>query len=153
MDFEALLSANLSQKEKFVKFLLTLLIFNDIIKTQVLIKRNTKEDKNFQKFFEYFRRIMMAIEPLSDYVLVKPKEEAEQRVGMIIIPDTAQEKPAEGEIIAVGPGRVAKDGKVIPLEVQIGNKVIYRKHAGTEAKVGEAEYLIIKESDILAIIE
>ena len=94
----------------------------------------------------------MAIEPLSDYVLVKPKEETEARIGMIIIPDTAQEKPAEGEIIAVGPGRVAKDGKIIPLEVQVGNKVIYRKHAGTEAKVGDTEYLIMRESDILAII-
>ena len=95
----------------------------------------------------------MAIEPLSDYILVKPKEEAAEKIGMIIIPDTAQEKPAEGEIIAVGPGKVAKDGKKIPLEVQVGNKVIYGRHAGTEVKVGEAEYLMMKESDIFAIIE
>ena len=95
----------------------------------------------------------MAIVPLSDYVLVKPEEEAEEKIGMIIIPDTAQEKPAEGEIIAVGPGKLAKDGKKIPLEVQVGNKVIYGKHAGTEVKADEAEYLMMRESDIFAIIE
>ena len=95
----------------------------------------------------------MPIEPLADYVLVKPKEETEVKIGTIIIPDTAQEKPAEGTIIAIGPGRVAKDGKKIPLEVQVGNKVIYGKHAGTEVKVGEAEYLVMRESDIFAIIE
>lgn len=95
----------------------------------------------------------MAVEPLSDYVLIKPKDEVEEKVGMIIIPDTAQEKPAEGTIIAVGPGRVAKDGKKIPLEVQAGNKVIYGKHSGTEIKVGRAEYLMMRESDIFAIIE
>jgi chaperonin GroES len=95
----------------------------------------------------------MAIEPLSDYVLVKPKEESEAKIGMIIIPDTAQEKPAEGTIIAVGPGKVAKDGKKIPLELQVGNKVVYSKHSGTEIKVDEAEYLMMRESDIFAIIE
>ena len=95
----------------------------------------------------------MAIEPLSDYVLVKPTDEASEKVGMIIIPDTAQEKPAEGTIIAIGPGRAAKDGKKIPLEVQVGNKVIYGKHSGTEVNVGEAEYLVMRESDIFAIIE
>lgn len=95
----------------------------------------------------------MAVEPLSDYVLIKPKDEAEEKVGMIIIPDTAQEKPAEGTIVAVGPGKVAKDGKKIPLEVQAGNKVIYGKHSGAEIKVGGAEYLMMRESDIFAIIE
>ena len=95
----------------------------------------------------------MPIEPLADYVLVKPKEETEVKIGTIIIPDTAQEKPAEGTIIAVGPGRVTKDGKKIPLEIQVGNKVIYGKHAGTEVKVGETEYLMMRENDIFAIIE
>jgi len=126
---------------------LTLFIFNDIIKTLLAVQYESA------KIFEYFRRIMMAIEPLSDYVLIKPKDEAEEKIGMIIIPDTAQEKPAEGTIIAVGPGKVTKDGEKIPLEVQVGNKVIYGKHSGTEIKVDEAEYLMMKESDIFAIIE
>ena len=95
----------------------------------------------------------MSIEPLADYVLIKPKEEAEEKIGMIIIPDTAQEKPAEGTIIAVGPGKVTKDGKKIPLELRVGNKVLYGKHSGTEIKVDEIEYLMMRESDIFAIIE
>jgi len=125
---------------------LTLLIFNDIIKTSLALFKSAKN-------LEYFRRIMMPIEPLADYVLVKPKEETEVKIGTIIIPDTAQEKPAEGTIIAIGPGRVAKDGKKIPLEVQVGNKVIYGKHSGTEVKAGETEYLMMRENDIFAIIE
>jgi len=93
----------------------------------------------------------MAIKPLGDRVLVRPLNEAEEKVGSIYIPDTAKEKPQEGIIDAVGPG-VHKDGKLIPLEVKVGDKVLYGKYSGTEIKKDGQEYLIVRESDILAII-
>jgi chaperonin GroES len=94
----------------------------------------------------------MKVKPLADRVLVKPLEEMEVKKGNIIIPDTAKERPMQGEIIAAGPGRV-EDGKTVPMEVKKGNRVLYGKYSGTEVTVDEVEYLIMRESDILAIIE
>jgi len=95
----------------------------------------------------------MNIKPLSDRVLVKPLEEEEQIRGGIIIPDTAKEKPQQGEIVAVGPGKVADDGKLLPMHVEAGQIVLYGKYAGTDVKLEGEEYLIMSESDIFGIIE
>ena len=91
--------------------------------------------------------------PLADRVVVKPLEAKEQVHGGIILPDTAVEKPQEGQIVAAGPGRVADDGTRIPMDLKVGDKVIYAKYGGTEIKDGSIEYLILKESDILAKIQ
>lgn len=93
----------------------------------------------------------MKVKPLSDRVLVKPLEEMEMKKGGIIIPDTAKERPMHGEIIEVGPGRV-EDGKKIGMEVKKGDKILYGKYSGTEVTIDEIEYLIMRESDILAIL-
>ena len=92
------------------------------------------------------------IKPLADRVLVKRLEEAEQQIGGIIIPDTAKEKPQEAEVVAVGPGKT-EEGKRIPLEVKVGDKVLIGKYSGTEVKLSGVEYLIMREDDILAIVE
>ncbi|UCC79387.1 MAG: co-chaperone GroES [Candidatus Zixiibacteriota bacterium] len=93
----------------------------------------------------------MKIKPLSDRVVVKPLEEAEVKKGSIIIPDTAKERPMQGEVMEVGPGKV-EDGKKIDMEVKKGDKVLYGKYSGTEVTVDDVEYLIMRESDILAVI-
>lgn len=90
------------------------------------------------------------IKPLGDRVLVKSLEAQETMKGGIIIPDTAKEKPQEGEVLAVGPGRVTDDGKKIAMEVKVGDTVVYAKYGGTEVKDGDDELLILRESDILA---
>ena len=90
------------------------------------------------------------IRPMGDRVLVKSLEVEETIKGGIIIPDTAKEKPQEGEVVAVGPGRVTEDGKTIPMEVAVGDKVVYAKYGGTEIKDDGDELLILRESDILA---
>jgi chaperonin GroES len=95
----------------------------------------------------------MKVRPLHDRLIVQRLEEEEKTKGGIIIPDTAKEKPIEGKVIAVGTGRVKKDGTKIPLEVKKGNRVLYAKYGGTEVKIDGEEYLIMKEDDILAIIE
>jgi len=95
----------------------------------------------------------MKVRPLHDRLIVQRLEEEERTKGGIIIPDTAKEKPIEGKVIAVGTGRNKKDGTKIPLEVKKGNRVLYAKYAGTEVKIDGEEYLIMKEDDILAIIE
>ncbi len=95
----------------------------------------------------------MKVKPLADRVLVKRIEQEEVRKGGIIIPDTAKEKPQKGEVIAVGPGRLDENGKRVPPEVKIGDKVIFSKYAGTEVKIDGEEYLIMREDDILAILE
>ncbi len=95
----------------------------------------------------------MKIKPLADRVLVKRIEEEEVKKGGIIIPDTAKEKPQKGEILAVGPGRVDENGKRIPMEVKVGDRVLFSKYAGNEVKMGDEEYLIMREDDILAVIE
>ncbi len=90
--------------------------------------------------------------PLGERVVIKPIEQDQTTKGGIFLPDTAKEKPQEGEVVAVGPGRVSDDGKRIPMELSNGDKVIYSKFAGTEYKDGDDEYLILRESDILATI-
>jgi chaperonin GroES len=93
------------------------------------------------------------MKPLADKVLIRRLEEPEQKVGGIIIPDTAKEKPQQGEIIAVGTGRVDKNGKRIPLEVKKGQKVLFGKYSGTEITIGGQEYLFIDADDVMAILE
>ena len=95
----------------------------------------------------------MSIRPLADRVLVKPLGEKEVKKSGIIIPDTAKEKPQEGEVVAVGKGKVKDDGKVIPVEVKKGDKVLYGKYSGTEVKIDDEEYMIMNQEDILAVIE
>jgi len=95
----------------------------------------------------------MKIKPLHDRVIVKRVEEEEKTKGGIIIPDTAKEKPVEGEIMAVGEGKVGDDGKKIALEVKTGDKVLFGKYAGTEIQIDGEEHLIMREDDIIAIVE
>jgi chaperonin GroES len=95
----------------------------------------------------------MKIRPLQDRVIVKRLEEEQKTKGGIIIPDTAKEKPVEGEVIAVGKGRIADDGKVIKLDVKVGDRVLFSKYGGTEVKIEGEDYLIMREDDILGIIE
>ncbi|MDP9341218.1 MAG: co-chaperone GroES [Actinomycetota bacterium] len=92
-----------------------------------------------------------SLEPLEDRIVVKPGEEEETTVSGIVIPDTAKEKPQEGEVIAVGPGRF-EDGQRVPLDVKVGDKVIYSKYGGTEVKVEGDEYLILSARDVLAVV-
>jgi len=89
-------------------------------------------------------------DPLADRVVVKPLEEEMVTKAGLLIPDTAKEKPQEGKVVAVGPGRVGDDGKRLAMEVKVGDKVVYSKYAGTEYKEDDEEYLIVRESDILA---
>jgi chaperonin GroES len=93
---------------------------------------------------------MAQIEPLGDRVVIKPTAKEEVSKGGIVLPDTAKEKPQEGKIIAVGPGRLTEDGKRIAMEVKKGDKVIYSKYAGTEFKLDDEEVVIMREGDILA---
>jgi chaperonin GroES len=93
------------------------------------------------------------IRPLGEKILVKPVEVKEVKKGGIIIPDTAKEKPQEGEVVAVGRGKKTEDGKIISLDVKVGDKVLYGKYSGTEVKFDDKEYLIMSQDDILGIIE
>ncbi|HWQ27813.1 MAG TPA: co-chaperone GroES [Dehalococcoidia bacterium] len=96
----------------------------------------------------------MKIRPLQDRVIVKRiEEEAEKTKGGIIIPDTAKEKPQQGKVIAVGKGKVNDDGKVTPLDVKVGDRVLFGKYAGSEIKIDGEEHLIMREEDILGVIE
>jgi len=90
------------------------------------------------------------LQPLADRVLVKPIEKEEKTKSGIFIPDTAKEKPQEGEVLAVGPGKMTDDGKRIPMDLKIGDRVIYAKYGGTEIKVDDEDMMILRESDILA---
>ncbi len=92
------------------------------------------------------------LEPLDDRIVVKPGEEEETTVSGIVIPDTAKEKPQEGEVVAVGPGRW-EDGKRVPVDVKNGDRVLYSKYGGTEVKVGGEEYLVLSARDVLAIVK
>jgi chaperonin GroES len=96
---------------------------------------------------------VMKIRPLQDRILVKRVEEEEKTSGGIIIPDTAKEKPMEGKVVAVGKGKVLEDGKVMPLDVKKGDRILFSKYAGTEVKIGGQEHLIIREEDVLGVIE
>jgi chaperonin GroES len=95
----------------------------------------------------------MKVRPLHDRVLVKRVEEKEVVKGGIIIPDTAKEKPMEGQVVAVGPGKVGDDGKRAPLDVKAGDRILFGKYAGTEIKVDDVDYLIVREEEILAVFE
>ena len=95
----------------------------------------------------------MKIRPLHDRILVKREEEQETKKGGIIIPDSAKEKPQEGKVVAVGNGRVNEDGKKVPLDVKARDRILFGKYAGSEVKLDDEEYLILKEEDVLAIVE
>ena len=92
------------------------------------------------------------VQPLADRVVVKPLEEAEQMRGGLYIPDTAKEKPSQGEVVAVGPGQLSDEGTRLEMDVSVGNKVLYGKYSGTDVTLDGQEYLILRESDILAIV-
>jgi chaperonin GroES len=94
----------------------------------------------------------MKIKPLADRVVIKPNTAEEKTKGGIIIPDTAKERPVVGEIVAVGPGRKGDDGKLIPVEVKVGDKVMYGKYSATEVTIEGKEYLVMRESDIIAVV-
>jgi len=94
----------------------------------------------------------MKIRPLADRVVVKPMETEEKKVGGIIIPDTAKEKPQQGKVVAVGPGKVSDSGQKVEMEVKNGDLVLYGKYSGTEVTVEDDDYLIMRESDILAVL-
>jgi chaperonin GroES len=95
----------------------------------------------------------MKVRPLHDRIMVERLEEQEVKRGGIIIPDTAKEKPQEGKVIAVGTGKVGDDGKKIPLDVKAGDKILFGKYSGSEVKIDDKEYLIMREEDVLAILE
>ena len=95
----------------------------------------------------------MKIRPLHDRILVKREEEKEVKKGGIIIPDTAKEKPQEGKVKAVGNGKVTDEGKRIPLDVKVGDTILFGKYSGSEVKLDDKEYLIMREEDVLAILE
>ena len=95
----------------------------------------------------------LKLKPLADRVVLEPTEQEEMTASGIYVPETAKEKPQEGQVIAIGPGRKDEDGKRIPMDVAKGDRVLYAKYGGTEVKLEDKKYLILKESDILAILE
>ncbi len=95
----------------------------------------------------------MNVRPLHDRIIIERIEETEQKVGGIIIPDTAKEKPQQGKVVAVGKGRIEKDGKVTPLDVKAGDTVLFGKYAGQEIKIDGKELLIVREEEVLGVIE
>ncbi len=95
----------------------------------------------------------MKLRPLQDRIIVKRLEEETKTAGGILIPDTAKEKPQKGEIVAVGKGKKTEDGKIVPMDVKAGDKVLFGKYAGTEIKIEGEEFLIMREDDILGVIE
>jgi chaperonin GroES len=94
----------------------------------------------------------MKVQPLADRLLIRRVEEEEMKRGGIIIPDTAKEKPQEGEVVAVGPGRMSDDGKRMPLEVKAGDRILIGKYSGTDVKIEGDEFVILREDDVLAIV-
>ncbi|MCP4023177.1 MAG: co-chaperone GroES [Desulfobacteraceae bacterium] len=95
----------------------------------------------------------MSLRPLSDRILVERVEEDEKTKGGIIIPDTAKEKPAEGKIVATGNGRMGEDGKLMPMDVKVGDRILFSKYGGTDVKIDGVDYLILRQDDVLGIIE
>jgi len=95
----------------------------------------------------------MSLRPLHDRLLIKRIEEKETIKGGIIIPDTAKEKPQEGEVVAAGPGKKTEDGKTIPVDVKAGDRILFGKYSGTEIKIDDQEYLILREDEVLGVIE
>jgi len=112
-----------------------------------------KPQKNWQVNSKSERRQEVKIRPLQDRVIVKRIEEEEKSKGGIIIPDTAKEKPQEGKIVAVGKGKLSDDGKIIPLDVKVNDRVLFGKYSGSEINMDGEEHLIMREEDILGIIE
>jgi len=96
---------------------------------------------------------MPTLKPLNDRIVVKAVTPEEKTTGGIILPDSAQEKPTEAEVVAVGPGKVLENGKVVPLEIKPGDRIIYAKYGGTEIKIGSEEYVILRQDDVLAVRE
>lgn len=95
----------------------------------------------------------MKLQPLGDRLVVKPMEAEETTAGGIVLPDTAKEKPQKGEVIAVGPGKLLDNGKVEPMEVKVGDTIYYAKYGGSEIKIGSEEYVILRQDDVLAVLE
>jgi chaperonin GroES len=98
-------------------------------------------------------KVSVKLRPLHDRILVKRLEETEERHGSIIIPDTAKEKPQEGKVVAVGNGKVTDDGKKLPLDVKAGDRILFGKYSGSEVKIDGVEYLILREEDVLGILD
>jgi chaperonin GroES len=96
---------------------------------------------------------MTNLRPLHDRVVVKRTEEKEQMIGGLYIPDTAKEKPQQGEVVAIGDGRILEDGTRVPLDLNVGDQVLFGKYSGTEVKLNDEEYLILRESDVFGIVE
>jgi chaperonin GroES len=97
-------------------------------------------------------KVNVQVKPLADRVVVKPLDESEQMRGGLYIPDTAKEKPSQGEVVAVGPGKLSDEGARLELDVKVGDKVLYGKYSGTDVTLDGEEYLILRESDILAVV-
>ncbi|PIE62326.1 MAG: co-chaperone GroES [Desulfobacter postgatei] len=95
----------------------------------------------------------MSFRPLSDRILVERVEEDEKTKGGIIIPDTAKEKPAEGKVVATGNGRLGEDGKLLPMDVKVGDRVLFSKYGGTEVKIDGTDYLIMRQDDVLGVVD
>ena len=95
----------------------------------------------------------MSLRPLSDRILVERVEEDEKTKGGIIIPDTAKEKPAEGKVVATGNGRMGEDGKLLPMDVKVGDRVLFSKYGGTEVKIDGIDYLIMRQDDVLGVVD
>ncbi len=95
----------------------------------------------------------MALKPLADRLIVKPLEAEEVTAGGIVLPDSAKEKPTKGEVIAAGPGKVLDNGKTAAMEVKVGDTIYYGKYAGTEVKVGGTDYVILRQDDVLAVLD
>ena len=93
------------------------------------------------------------LKPLADRIVVKPTTAEEVTKGGIVLPDTAKERPQEGEVIAVGPGKTTDEGKLIAMEVKVGDKIIYSKYGGTEVKIGGDEYIVLRQDDVLAMVQ
>jgi chaperonin GroES len=108
--------------------------------------------RELPKIFREWRRVAMKFRPLHDRVVVQRIEAEEKTAGGIIIPDTVQEKPQQGEVIAVGPGGRDEAGKLIPIDVKVGDRVLFGKWSGTEVKIDGEDYLIMKESDIMGVM-
>nr|WP_319395265.1 co-chaperone GroES [uncultured Desulfobacter sp.] len=95
----------------------------------------------------------MSFRPLSDRILVERVEEEEKTKGGIFIPDTAKEKPAEGKVVATGNGRMGEDGKLLPMDVKVGDRVLFSKYGGTEVKIDGIDYLIMRQDDVLGVVD
>jgi len=122
----------------------------------LLVSRDENQQTLTMEFFKedmQARRKKMKIRPLQDRLIVKRLEEEEKTKGGIIIPDAAKEKPMQGEVIAVGKGKITDEGKALPLDVKAGDRILFGKYAGTEIKIDGEEYLIMREDDVLGVLE